>query len=62
MQAFILDSTDNEASLMDHVYDLDGCSAEVKSAIMQVLDGKKTGAFQYNPLTMLSLPQILGIF
>ena len=59
---FILDSTGNEASVMDHdAYDFDGCSAEVKSVITQVLQEKKTGApQQYDPLSMLPLPEIPG--
>ena len=44
---FVLDSTESEASVMDQAaYELDGCSAEVKSVITQVLEEKETGASQ----------------
>ena len=42
--------------------DLDGCSKEVKLAVMHVLGGNKTGAVEYYPVTMPSLPQIPGIY
>ena len=42
--------------------DLDGCSKEVKLAVMHVLGGNKTRALEYDPVTMLALPQIPGIY
>ena len=42
--------------------DLDGCSKEVKLAVMHVLGGNKTGALEYDPVTMPVLPQIPGIY
>ena len=59
---FFLDLTESEASVMEQDgYDLDGCLAEVKSVITEVLEESKTGASQqYDPLTMLSLPGIPG--
>ena len=46
---------------MNHdTFNLDGYSAEVKLASTQVLEGKKTRASQYDPVTMPSLPEIPG--